>query len=145
MTAADTKIADRLAKYEKLELGKTKVLMIEDDPFISQIVITKLSKSGCIPYSTTDGSEAIILAEQFMPDVIILDLMLPGVSGEDILKILKSKENLKNIPVIVFTNRSSPVDMDRIISLGAAKYMLKVSTDLNVLVQSIKELAPRQS
>lgn len=137
----ETPIAQKLHEYSERELGSIKVLMVEDDPYISEIVVTLLTKSGCIPYSTENGSEAITLAEQFMPHIIILDLMLPGVSGEDILKELKQRETLKHIPVIVFTNRSEASDRERVMALGAARFFVKVSTDTNDLLKCIKELA----
>lgn len=137
----ETPIAQKLKEYSERELGAIKVLMVEDDPYISEIVVTLLTKNGCIPYSTENGSEAITLAEQFMPHIIILDLMLPGVSGEEILKELKQRPDLKEIPVIVFTNRSEESDKAKVMSLGAARFFVKVSTDTNDLVKCIKELA----
>lgn len=137
----ETPIAQKLREYSERELGAIKVLMVEDDPYISEIVVTLLTKNGCIPYSTENGNEAITLAEQFMPHIIILDLMLPGISGEEILKTLKEKPGLKDIPVIVFTNRSEESDKAKVMALGAAEFFVKVSTDTNDLVKRIKELA----
>lgn len=137
----ETPIAQKLKEYSERELGTVKVLMVEDDPYISEIVVTLLTKNGCIPYSTENGNEAITLAEQFMPHVIILDLMLPGISGEEILKELKNRDTLKSIPVIVFTNRSEDSDREKVLALGAERFFVKVSTDTNELMACIKELA----
>lgn len=136
-----TGIADTLDEFSKRELGEVKVLIVEDDPFISKILITSLSKHGCVPYSTSDGNEAITLAEQYMPHVIILDLMLPGMNGEDILILLKKHDTLKNIPVIVFTNRSEDTDKQRVLDLGAALFLIKATTRLTDLTGTIKKLA----
>lgn len=129
-----------MTDFEHLQ---TKVLIVEDDPTINQMVVRKLTTSGYDARSTTDGSDAVILTKQFMPDLIILDLMLPGVSGEEILRTLKSTDGLKHIPVIIFTNINSAEDMERILSLGAAKYMVKVNTALNVLIETIQELTTK--
>ena len=134
-------IAETLDEFGKRELGEVKVLIVEDDPFISKILITSLSKNGCVPYSTNDGNEAIGLAEQYMPNVIILDLMLPGMNGEDILILLKKHNTLKDIPVIVFTNRSEDTDKKRVMDLGAALFFIKATTRLTDLTGTIKKIA----
>lgn len=140
-----TGIAKKLDEFGKRELGEIKVLLVEDDPFISKILITSLSKNGCIPYSTQNGSEAITLAEQYGPNIILLDLMLPGMSGEEILTVLKQHDTLKNIPVIVFTNRSEESDKKKVLDLGAALYLVKATTKLSELTEIIKKLASKNT
>lgn len=122
-----------IENFSKESLGNVKVLMIEDDPFISELVLTKLSQHGCVPYSGTTGEEAVELAEQFSPDIIILDLMLPGISGEEILVQLKQNEALKDIPVLVFSNKSDEAEIKNALELGAAKYLVKSATDISKL------------
>jgi DNA-binding response OmpR family regulator len=116
-------VAAAIENFGKRPLGDVKVLMVEDDPFLSELVLQKLSLSGCVPYSVANGNEAIELARQFEPDVVILDLMLPGLSGEEILAIMKSDEILKSIPVIVFSNKSGEEDIKKVMDLGAASYL----------------------
>lgn len=134
------KVDFALKEMKQKMLGSVKVLMIEDDAMIQEMVIIKLVSHGCIPYATNNGSEAINYAQQYEPHVIILDLMLPGMRGEDILKELKKDEKLSHIPVIVFSNKSSHSDKEELKSLGADRYFVKASTDLNDLVRTIKEL-----
>lgn len=138
--SSHAKINAALEELSKKELGKVKVFMIEDDQMIRELVVTKLMSSGCIPYSIDNGSEAIALAEHYSPDAIILDLMLPGMTGEEILVALKQRESLKNIPVIVFSNKSGDEVRQHVMSLGADRYFVKVNTDLNDLVEEIKAL-----
>jgi DNA-binding response OmpR family regulator len=107
--------------------------MIEDDLFLSELVLTKLSAHGCIPYSTPNGEEGLVLAEQYSPHVIILDLMLPGIPGEEVLLKLKASETLKSIPVIVFSNKSGEDDIKNNLANGAAEYLVKSATDLRNL------------
>lgn len=135
------KVEEAVAEFQKRELGEVKILMIEDDLFLSELVLTKLSEHGCIPYSTANGSEAIGLATQYQPDVIILDLMLPGTPGEEILKQLKSDANLMSIPVIIFSNKSEEEGIRENLANGAARYLVKSSTDLNHLAKIVKEVA----
>tara|TARA_B100000508_G_scaffold123173_1_gene105698 strand:- start:1048 stop:1488 length:441 start_codon:yes stop_codon:yes gene_type:complete len=133
-------IQEKITDFGQRELGDVKVMMVEDDPFVTELVLHKLSKQGCIPYSITDGTDVINTALQFQPNVIILDLMLPGAQGEDILTTLKEHETLKDIPVVVFSNKSTPQDIDRCKSLGASEYFVKSSTELNDLAMVIKKL-----
>lgn len=135
------KIAVALENMSHRELGDVKVLVVEDDTMISDMISTKLSQSGCIPYSVHDGDVAIKLATQFQPDVIILDLMLPGCSGEEILADLKSDPNLQHIPVIIFTNKSADENESLLKAAGADRYFVKASTELSVLIVEIKKLA----
>lgn len=129
-----------LSDFSTRELGKIKVFIVEDDHFISELVVTKLIQNGCIPYSTTDGAEAIALAKYYMPDAIILDLMLPGRTGEEILTEIKQTEDLKHIPVIVFTNKTEETEKKRMMSLGASSFMVKAMTNLNDLVKELQNL-----
>ncbi len=138
---SENKIDKALDELKRKELGEIKVLIVEDDAMISELVATKLIQSGCIPYSTTDGKEAVALTQQYRPDAIILDLMLPGMSGEEILTTLKADESLKEIPVIIFSNNSEKVSRSNLMALGANRYYIKANTDLNVLVSDLKILS----
>lgn len=142
MTVAN-KVDSALETMKQKMLGSVKVLMVEDDALIQEMVIIKLVSHGCIPYATNNGNEALSFAQQYEPNVIILDLMLPGKSGENVLKEIKSDEKLSHIPVIVFSNKSSSSDKETLKSLGADRYFVKASTDLNELVSTIKELVAK--
>jgi CheY-like chemotaxis protein len=134
-------ITEALESYSQRELGDVKVLMVEDDTFLAQLVLAKLSTDGCIPYTTASGEEALELALQYMPDIIILDLMLPGMSGEEVLIQLKAHETLKTIPVIVFSNKSGDENVQLNLAHGASEYLVKSATDLNSLSAVVKRLA----
>ena len=129
-----------LEEMKTRELGSIKVFLVEDDQMISDLVMTKLTLSGCIPYTTANGAEAIEMAQLYTPDVIILDLMLPGLTGEEILTILKSMEDLKNIPVVIFSNKSEESIKEKVMKLGAARYYVKAATDLNLFIAELKLL-----
>ena len=133
-----SKTEEAIKEFSQKELGDIKILMVEDDTFFADMILTKLSQHGCIPYSTVNGSEALSLAEQYQPDVMILDLMLPGLSGEEILKQMKASETLKHIPIIVFSNKSGEKDIKDNLSAGAAEYLVKSATDFNTLVDVVQ-------
>lgn len=137
------KVIEALEEMSHRKLGEVKVLMVEDDMMIRDMVNSKLIACGCIPYSADDGEQVIALASQFQPDVIILDLMLPGRSGEEILNDLKNNPELKHIPVIIFTNKSADENESALKEAGAVRYFVKASTELDELVTTIKELSIR--
>ncbi len=134
------KVEEAIKSFGERELGDVKILMIEDDVFLSELVLTKLSQHGCIPYSTPNGEEGLQLAEQYMPDIVILDLMLPGIPGEEVLIKMKASETLKQIPVIVFSNKSGDDDIKNNLANGASEYLVKSATDLNELPKVIKRV-----
>lgn len=133
-------VSEALESFGKRELGDVKILMIEDDIFLSELVLTKLSQHGCIPYSTPNGEEGLKLAEQYLPDIVILDLMLPGIPGEEVLLKMKASEVLKHIPVIVFSNKSGEDDIKNNLANGASEYLVKSATELNELPKVINRV-----
>ncbi len=137
------KVEYTLSQMQQKSLGDIKVLMVEDDQLIREMVIMKLMSHGCIPYETGDGAEVISLIKQYNPHILILDLMLPGMTGEEILEHIKSNPDTAQLPVIIFTNKTEPANLEKTKSLGADRYFIKASTDLNDLVASIKELATK--
>lgn len=136
----EQKVEASIKAFGERDLGQVKVLIVEDDVFLSNLVLTRLSLHGCIPYSAPNGEEALVLAEQYRPNVIILDLMLPGIPGEEVLIKLKNDENLKSIPVIVFSNKSEEDAIKNNLTNGAVEYLVKSSTDLNKLIDVVKRV-----
>ena len=134
-------VTDAIETFSKRQLGAIKVMLIEDDPVITSLVMSMLSREGCVPYSTLSSIEALRLAEEFLPSVIILDLMMPNLSGEELLVQLKSHTALQTIPVVVFTNKGDSKDMAHVLGLGASAYLVKASTDLPKLIGVVKALA----
>jgi DNA-binding response OmpR family regulator len=119
-----------------------KVVIVEDDPMLRNMLSVKLSKQ--IDFASmfiSDGSQAVQSIRLFEPQVVVLDLMLPGLNGLEILEQLKTDEALKTLPVIILTNKSDDTDKQRAKELGAAKYLIKAMTDLKDLVMLMRGLA----
>ena len=129
---------------EKPKVGNLpKVLLVEDDPMISELLEKKFSMSELETQVVTNSTQAISKAEQFLPNIVILDLMMTPVTGEEVLKKLKAHEDLKDIPVLVFSNKAGAEDMQHVIELGAAKFLVKADTELSQLVEEVKKLAKK--
>lgn len=118
----------------------SKILIIEDDDFLRSLAVTKLEKESFQVSTASNGQEGLALAKSVMPDLIILDLMLPIVSGFDVLKGLKADETMKSMKVIVFSNLGEESDIKTCLDLGANDYLVKANFTLDELVEKIKGL-----
>ncbi|MFT7644364.1 MAG: CheY-like chemotaxis protein [Candidatus Paceibacteria bacterium] len=118
----------------------TRVYVVEDDPLLRDLLSMKFVKSS-FPFAfSKDGKQAIAHIKQFQPDVVILDLMLPGVDGFDLLFEIKNDPLVKDIPVIIFSNRDVSTDRQKAQEMGAAAFYVKAMTDLSELVKKIELL-----
>jgi len=117
-----------------------RVYVVEDDPLLRNLLSIRFEKSS-FPYEfSSDGQKAAPAMLQFKPDVILLDLMLPGKSGFEILSELKKVPELAAVPVLIFSNRDSQEDRKKAKELGAVGFHVKAMTDLSELVEKIESL-----
>jgi two-component system phosphate regulon response regulator PhoB len=104
---------------------ETKVLLVEDEIAIVTMLRYNLEREGFKVFSTGDGDEAVGLVKAHMPDVIVLDWMLPGMSGVDICAELRRQEETKTVPIIMLSARGEESDRIRGLDAGADDYMVK--------------------
>lgn len=104
---------------------KKTILLVEDDSFVSDIYQMKLSKEGFDVVLARNGREALEKLETIVPDMILLDIIMPYVSGLEVLQKIKSQENLKKIPVILLTNISEKEKIEEALGIGADDYLIK--------------------
>ena len=118
---------------------KKKILIIEDSIFICQILEMDLRKNGFEVSVACDGKTGLKKAKKEKPDLIILDLVLPKLPGEQVCKEIKKDEQCRGIPIIMLTAKGS--DTDRIIGrvIGADSYMSK-PFDIHILLEEIARL-----
>ena len=100
-----------------------------------------LTQEGYKVIAASDGEMGLTLAQDSNPDLVLLDLILPKMSGFEVLKQLKGNNLTKDIPVIVLTNLESVEEVDKAVSLGATTYLVKSQYSLEELVSKIKEIA----
>ncbi|MDA0721501.1 MAG: response regulator [Proteobacteria bacterium] len=112
-------------------MGK-RVLLIEDEPNIIEAIGFILSRDGWTVHTHQDGQTAMTKVLALPPDMIILDVMLPGRSGFDILRELRSTDVTKNIPVMMLTARGQDKDRDLALRLGANHFMTKPFSNSDV-------------
>ncbi|MDD3888148.1 MAG: response regulator [Patescibacteria group bacterium] len=120
-------------------MSKSKILIVEDDQFLVKIYQTKLESEGFDIELALDGEEGIEKAGKFMPELILLDLILPKMNGFEVLKKLKTDEKTKNIPVIVLSNLGQESDVKQGMELGAVNYLIKSDHSINEIIDKIKK------
>jgi CheY-like chemotaxis protein len=108
----------------------SKVLLVEDSKFLRMASERALSKAGYLVYTAGDGEEALQVANDNLPDIILLDMLLPKLSGPDVLKALKANPATVDIPVIVLTSLSQKNE-EKLLSEGATAYFEKSSLELD--------------
>lgn len=121
-------------------INNIKILLVEDDPFLLKMYTTKFELEGFSVVTASDGEKGIKYAKKEKPDIIILDIMLPKVSGFDVLKAIKDNKETSNIPVILLTNLSQRDEVERGLSLGASGYLIKAHFMPSEVVAKIKEV-----
>ncbi len=115
-----------------------KILIIEDDTFLQGLAANKLQAEGFEVNTASNGNEALTNLSQETYDAIILDLMLPDISGFEILKQIRSRETNSKLPVLIFSNLSDDKDIKQGLDLGATDFLVKANFTLEELVEKVK-------
>jgi two-component system phosphate regulon response regulator PhoB len=124
-------------------MSRRRVLVIEDERDLVDGLVYNLQREGYDAIVSYDGQEGLRKAQTLLPDLILLDLMLPGLSGTEILRELRAGERTRDILVIIITARSEETDQVVGFSLGADDYVTKPFSP-KVLMQRIKALQRRK-
>src|SRR3989338_2310139 len=130
----------RAMKASNSALNGKKIMWVEDDNFLSDIIARKLSMEKCNLMHAKDGETALSLVEEEIPDVILLDILLPGMDGFELLGKLKDNPNVKNVPVILLSNLGQPSDVEKGKSLGANRFLIKATLTLDEIVENIEQV-----
>ncbi len=116
-----------------------KILIIEDDVFLSELMSKKLINEGYKIIKAVDGEEGLIKANKENPDLILLDLILPGIDGFKVLAQLKEDTKTSSIPVIILSNLGQREDVEKGFELGAEDYLIKAHFTPDEIVERIRE------
>jgi CheY-like chemotaxis protein len=104
-------------------MGK-KILIVDDEPDLLKVTLLRLEKTGYEVFGGVDGQEALDMARQIIPDLIILDVYLPVIKGDDVAQILKRGDELKHIPIILISATTRTLN-ERARESGADAYLAK--------------------
>jgi CheY-like chemotaxis protein len=106
-------------------MDKKKVLIVEDDIFVAEVYSTKLLEMGHEIQIARNGQEGLAMLEQSVPDLILLDIVMPIMGGIEMLAEVKKKDEWKNIPIILLTNIGEKESIQKVRSLGVEDYLIK--------------------
>ena len=118
----------------------TKIMIVEDDAALREIYSIRITAEGYEVVSAGDGEEALALAVQTRPDLILSDVMMPKISGFDMLDILRNTPETANIKVIMMTALSSDDQRDRGEQLGCDRYLVKSQVGIEDVVSAIHDV-----
>lgn len=117
---------------------KKKILLVEDDTALSGVYKSRLDLEGFEVREVNNGEDALSAALDYKPDLILLDAMMPKISGFDVLDILRNTPETTNIRVVMLTALSQPKDKERAEDLGVDDYLVKSQVVIGDVVERIK-------
>ena len=119
-------------------MDKKKILLVEDDTALAAVYRSRLELEGFEINEVNNGEDALSTAISFKPDLILLDAMMPKISGFDVLDILRNTPETTNIRVIMLTALSQPKDKERAEQLGVDDYLVKSQVVIGDVVARVK-------
>lgn len=119
---------------------KVFVLVIEDDKFLRELLVRKLAGEGFDVKNAIDADAAFAILAERKPNIILLDLILPGVDGFEILARIKADQKISDVPVIILSNLGQKEDLDKAMALGAIDFMVKANFTLDEIVAKVRSI-----
>jgi len=116
-----------------------RILLVEDDEGLANIYVTRLTTEGFDVRRVANGEEALAAALSYKPDLVVLDVMMPKVSGFDVLDILRNTPETANLKVIMLTALSLDSDVERAKALGVDDYLVKSQVVISDVVDKIRQ------
>jgi CheY-like chemotaxis protein len=129
---------DQVTPPAKAVEKKKLILVAEDDSFYGNVFKTKLAKEGFDVQIAVNGKKAIEMATERVPDLMLLDLVMPVMDGFETLQNIKADEKLKGIPVIVLSNLGQDTDVEKAKKLGAKDYFVKSNVSIQKIIEIVK-------
>lgn len=121
----------------------TKIMLVEDDVALRDIYTSRFEAEGYDVAVAADGEQALTVAVKEKPDLILLDIMMPKISGFDVLDILRNTTETKTTKIIVMSALSQTADIEKGKMLGADEYLVKSQVTLSEVVDMVKEVLGR--
>jgi len=115
-----------------------KILIVEDDKFLRELIARKLSAENYEIIEAIDGEECLKKLKEAKPDLVLLDLILPGIDGFEVLSKMKDDPALASVPVIILSNLGQREDIEKGLKLGAVDYLVKAHFTPNEIVEKVK-------
>jgi len=117
-----------------------KILLVEDDKFLRELMSKKLITLGYEVVSAADGESGLVMIKEAKPDVVLLDLILPGINGFEVLEKAKQDPEIANIPVVILSNLGQTEDIEKGLALGAKDFLVKAHFTPQEIVNKLKSI-----
>jgi DNA-binding response OmpR family regulator len=119
-----------------------KILLIEDDPFLSSLLKSRFAKEGFDVTHAATGDDGVKMLLQGGFDLVLLDLILPGKSGFEVMEEINNNPSAPKIPILIISNLGQDSDIEKGKELGAVGYLIKARTSIDSLISKVKEFLP---
>lgn len=116
-----------------------KILIVEDDKFLRELIARKLQKEGFSISEAIDGEEGLKKIKEEGADLVLLDLILPGIDGFEVLEKIKGDSATSSVPIIVLSNLGQKDDVEKGLKLGAVDYLIKAHFAPREIIEKIKK------
>jgi CheY-like chemotaxis protein len=116
------------------------VMIIEDDEFLSSLIKTRLEKINYKVLQAFDGEEALELLKKNKPDLILLDIIMPKLSGFEVLEAISMDPELGKAPIVILSNLAQEGDIEKARRLGASEFFVKVRISVDDLVKKVNSI-----
>lgn len=116
-----------------------RILVVEDDDGFAAVYLTRLKTEGYEVERVADGEDALTSAIRFKPDLILLDIMMPKISGFDVLDILRNTPETSKAKIVILTARGQDTDRSRAMALGVDDYLVKSQVEIADVMAKIKK------
>jgi len=117
-----------------------KILVVEDDKFLREMISRKLDKEGYEVAQAVDGEKGEVKIKEEKPDLVLLDLILPGIDGFEVLERMKNDSEVSEIPVVILSNLGQKSEVERGLNLGAVDFLIKAHFTPAEIVKKIREI-----
>ncbi|MBI4086967.1 response regulator [Candidatus Kaiserbacteria bacterium] len=119
---------------------RAKILIVEDDPFLSSITVSHLEEHGFFVSVATDGEQALSLIEKQIPDLVLLDIVMPGINGFEVLRRIKEDDRTKQVSVIMFSNLGQEHEIEDAKKMGADAFLVKAKFTPREVLEKVEHL-----
>lgn len=116
------------------------ILIVEDDDFFRELIAKRLSSEGFDIFEAIDGEQGMEKINQEHPDLIILDILLPGIDGFELLSKIKEDPSVSSIPVVILSNLGQKDEVDKGMRLGATDYLIKAQVTSDEIANKVKSV-----
>ncbi len=120
-------------------LALPKILIVEDEESLLELYKLRLQQAGYSVFVAGDGEAGVLMAHNSHPDLILLDILMPKADGYDMLRELKGSKDMRDIPVIIFSNLSQKDEIEKGLKLGARDFIVKTSVTPGELVGRVQQ------